>query len=405
MADTITPAVSFAPSFHYHEEIARAEEKIFSIFQMADPSIRRSLFASLLVENATVLLSGTYGTGKTQLVNLIRTVLFSDGEGGYLFDYETCHQELTAFDVLYHLDLAELQKGREIIHPKAMIGARLKFLNEIQRANTSFFNALLPLLSEHRVTYRDIVFETPDFLCIMDRNPLDAASSEIPEAFMDRIDFSFEIEAVHLEETLRLQEIRRGENGIHWGGLEELVEPVLTFAKLEEVWQDVKRISIPDDTAMLAGMVSDALRLCIAAERSTARLDFDLNCRDCQFQAEICSHLLKVPAQRVTNSIFRLSQAIAWLNHESSVSDQHILAALPWCLAHRLNLRPEEYRKKPNAQAWVRETAIGEILRPKLPFWQRARQAYNDRDIDQLASMSENDLVVRELHILSQNRR
>lgn len=401
MADTPNPSPEFRPTFCHHSELRQAESTIFEIFQMADPAIRHNLFASMLVENATILLSGTYGTGKTQLVNLIRTILFSDGEGGYLFDYETCHQELTAFDVLYHLDLAELQKGREVVHPKAMISARLKFINEIQRASASFFNALLPLLSEHRVTYRDIVFEVPSFLCIMDRNPLDTGSTEIPEAFMDRIDFAYEVEAVHLEETLRLQEIRRGQGGFHWGGLDQLVKPVLKFSQLEEVWQDVKRVAIPDDAAMLVGMVSDALRLCIRTERSTARLDFDLNCRDCQFQAEICSHLLKVPAQRVTNSIFRLSQALAWLDHQNSVADEHILAALPWCLSHRLNLRPEEYRKKPNAQTWVRETAIGEILRPKLPFWQRARRAFNEGNVAELAPMGENDLVARELYVLA----
>ena len=137
MADTPAPSLSFNPTFCHHEQLSLAERMIFGVFQMADPAIRRSLFASLLVENGTILLSGTYGTGKTQLVHLIRTILFSDDAGGFLYDYETCHQELTAFDVLYHLDLAELQRGREVVHPKAMVSARLKFITEIQRASAS----------------------------------------------------------------------------------------------------------------------------------------------------------------------------------------------------------------------------------------------------------------------------
>ena len=233
------------PTFCHRQAVLGGRDRLFDVFQLPDPIIRRSLFASLLVENGIVLLTGTYGTGKTQFVHLVRKLFFSDGNGGYEYDYETCHQELTAFDVLYHLDLAELQRGREVVHPKRMLTARLKFLNEIQRANASFFNSLLPLLSERRVTYRDVEWAVPDFLCVMDRNPLDSGSSEVPEAFLDRVDFSFEIPAIHLEEHLRLQELRRRPGGFHWGGLDELTDGAIVFPQLRAVWEDVKRVDIP----------------------------------------------------------------------------------------------------------------------------------------------------------------
>jgi MoxR-like ATPase len=392
-----------APTFCHREEVQKGYEHLFQIFQIQDSALKESLFASILVENAVMLLTGTYGTGKTQLINMIRKIFFSDGLGGYLFDCETCHQELTAFDVLYHLDLAELQKGREVVYPKDMIEARLKFFNEIQRANIGFFNALLPLLSERRLTYRDHAFEVPSFVCFMDRNPMDSGSSEIPEAFMDRIDFGFEIPAVHLEEVLRLQDLRRRKEEFHWGSLDDLAESMLTFDQLAEVWQDVKRVEIPKRASLMAGMISDALRLCIATERSTARMEFDLNCRDCQFRGEICSHLLKVPGLRVTNSTQRLAQALAWLHGSNVVSIQDVLNAFPWCLSHRVCLRPEELRKQPSEQAWVREIALGEILRPKLPFWERALLALEKGDGKQLEELGENDLVIRELVLLAKD--
>jgi MoxR-like ATPase len=335
-------------------------------------------------------------------VHLVRKLLFGDGKGGYEYDYESCHQELTAFDVLYHLDLAELQKGHEVVHEKKMIRARLKFLNEIQRANTGFFNALLPLLSEHRVTYRDHEFEVPDFVCIMDRNPLDAGSSEIPEAFLDRIDFNFEVPAIHLSEHLKLQDLRRREGGVHWGGLDEMVEAELTFPQLAEVWADVKRVDIPRRAALLSGMVSDAFRLCIVTERSTARMDFDLNCADCEFNGEICAHLLKVPGQRVTNSLLRLAQALAWLDGKPAVEDEHLFAALPFCLSHRLALRPEELRKQPSEQAWVQETALREILEPRRTTWSRALELMDKGDAEGVQALGARDLVVRELALLMQ---
>ena len=389
-----------SPAFPHLDKVRSGYERIYAIFQMPDPNLKQAMCAAILVKNSTTLLSGTYGTGKTQFIQLIRKVFFSDGEDSYLYDYETCHQELTAFDVLYHLDLAELQKGREVVHPKAMVTARLKFLNEIQRANPGFFNALLPMLSEHQVTYRDHVFEVPDFVCFMDRNPLDSGSSEIPEAFMDRIDFSFEIPAVHLNEMMRLQEIRKREHGYHWGELHELVEPVMTFQQLTEVWDDVKRVAIPDDITMLAGMLSDHFRLCINAERSNALPDFDLDCPNCEFRGELCAHLLKVPGMRITNSMLRLAQALAWLDGEGKVGRKHLLAALPWSMAHRLAIRPEELRKQPSSQVWIRETALGEMIIPKLPFWEKAIKAFSSRDMETLEKQGGNDLVCRELRLL-----
>jgi len=386
------------PVFCHAERVRQARDQLFEVFQLTDEEQQRGMFAALLVENAIILLSGTYGTGKTQFVQLVRKLMFSDGRGGYLYDYENCHQELTAFDVLYHLDLAELQKGREIVHPKDIVFARLKFLNEIQRANTGFFNALLPLLSEHVITYRDHLFEVPPFLCIMDRNPLDAGSSEMPEAFMDRIDYHFEIPAIHLEETVKLQALRRHEDGFHWESLDSLVDSPLTFDQLSMVWQDVRRVDIPERTTLLAGMIADAFRLCVNAERSTARLDFDLDCENCQFRGEVCAHLMKVPGQRPTNSLLRLAQAVAWLEGSAAVEEEHLKSALPWSLSHRLCIRPEELRKRPSEQVWVRETALGEILFPKLEqVWRKALTAYMNGDAGELTKCCENDLVIREL--------
>ena len=388
------------PSFCYRDRVLDGMAELFRLFQLPEEHLRRPLFATVLVENAIVLLTGTYGTGKTQLVHLLNRLFFSNGQGGYEFDYESCHQELTAFDVLYHLDLAELQRGKEVVHPKRMITARLKFLNEIQRANTAFFNALLPLFAERQVTYRDFEWSVPEFICFMDRNPLDSGSSELPEAFADRIDYSFEIPAVHLDEHLRLLDLRRTGSGFVWSGLEQLARPALLFSELFEVWQDVKRVEIPRRSALLAGMLSDAFRLCIVTERSNARMDFDLNCTDCQFKGEICSHLLKTPGLRVTNSLLRLAQALAWLEGRSEALEEDVFASLAWSLPHRLAIRPEELRKSPNEQAWIEDFALAQVLTPRRAYWDRALAAFDAADHAELEKLGLNDLVVRELALL-----
>lgn len=408
MAENPAPVIRSRPTFAHWGLARETEERLFGVFQAPEPALRKALFAGLLVENATVLLSGTYGTGKTQFVHLVRKLLFSDGAGGYSYDCETCHQELTAFDVLYHLDLAELQRGREVVHPKAFVGARLKFLNEIQRASPGFFNAMLPLLAERRVSYRDHEFEVPPSLCVMDRNPQDSGSSEIPEAFLDRVDFGFEIPALNLENFVSLQALRSREDGVRWDSLEALVEPVMGVGQLGEIWADVRRVGIPQKAVLLAGMFTDALRLCVRADRSTAGTEFDLECRSCQFRGEVCAHLQKVPGTRVTQSVLKLAQALAWLDECSAVRGQDVVAALPWCMAHRIALRPEELRSQPSPLTWVRNVALREIIGPKvLPLetaevtlWGKALAALERGEGDTLARLGDNDLVVRELALM-----
>ena len=118
------------PEFKYHKLYFEGLEDLFQIIQ-ASPDNQSVLAASLIIKNGIVLLNGTYGTGKTQFVNMVKKIFFSDGKGGFDYDYETCNQDLTAFDVLYHLDLAELQNGKEIVYPKKIVSSRFKFLNEI----------------------------------------------------------------------------------------------------------------------------------------------------------------------------------------------------------------------------------------------------------------------------------
>lgn len=222
---------------------------------------------------------------------------------------------------------------------------------------------------------------------------------------LDRIDFSFDIPTIHMDAMQELHALRRQPEGYNWEGLNSLSEPVMTFEELEDVWEDVPRVDIPRRAQLLGGMLTDALRLCIVTERSTARPDFDLKCERCQFHGEICSHLLTVPGQRVTNSLFRLAQALAWFEGEVAVGQAHLLAAFPWVLAHRLDLRPEHERTSPSRTQWIREVGLGEILRPKLPTWNRALNAFEEDYMDTLDSLSENDLVVRMLLLMARDNR
>ena len=64
------------------------------------------------MRDAKVLLNGLHGTGKTQLVHLLRRVFFTGIDGAPDAGYVTCTQDLTPVDTLFHLDLAELMRGK-----------------------------------------------------------------------------------------------------------------------------------------------------------------------------------------------------------------------------------------------------------------------------------------------------
>jgi MoxR-like ATPase len=248
--------------------------------------------------------------------------------------------------------------------------------------------ALLPFFAEYRITYRDYVFEIPDSICIMDRNPQDASSGEIPE-FLDRINYSFDIPAIHLDEMMTLQDIRRRGDDYHWGDLEDLVDPVVTFDQLSEVWDDVERVDISRRARMLGDMLTDTLRLCIVTDRSTACNDFDLECEKCQFYGEIRSHLLKIPGERITNSMFRLAQALAWLDGDTEVGT--LLSAFPWSFTHRRARRP------------VSSIGCATPPSPTCSGPSDALSAYEEGDLETLEELGENDLIVRELRVMAEN--
>lgn len=44
-------------------------------------------------------------------------------------------------------------------------------------------------------------------------------------------------------------------------------------------------------------------------------------------------------------------------------------------------------------QAWTREAPIADMLKPKLPFWSQALDAYEKGDTEKLAALGQNDLV------------
>jgi hypothetical protein len=398
------------PTFAHHEKVLAGFEDLFAWFQTPDIIVENLIKCATLARNSVILLSGTYGTGKNQLVSLIRHLFFcrdsdatgqpADRNGRYDAWKVTCSQDITPHDVLYYLDLGRLQQGVESVTPRPLVGARLKYINEVQRATPLLHNALLSLLSEHEVTYRDQIFSSPDFICFLDRNPEDTGSDRIPGAFLDRVDCSIEIPAIGFDGAMTLQARKLSSGHAQWDDLTMSIEPRCTPEMMAVVWDDVLRVDVPERVLALANMVGFSFRVCVAADRTVVHPDFRLDCSRCEFKAEICSHVEgPPPAYRFIESGLRIAQARAWLNGKSVVAPEDFYFALPFVAGHRVKLRPELRGQYAHAQEWIMDDAW-QTIRRKLPTWTEALDMALDGGRDQMARLHDiarNDLVVREL--------
>ncbi len=354
-----------------HQQYTKGLEQVFKLYQAPNTEVMNFIATCLLVKDASILLNGIYGTGKTQLIRIIRKTFFSDGNGDTDYGYVTCTQDLTAMDTLYDIDLASLIQGKEVVTPRALVSARFKFINEVKRANSLVYNALLSLLSEKMVIHRGQTFVSPDYLCFLDANPSDAGSSEVPQAFIDRIDFSLELPLMSSGGLLKLQEQAKQCDLSHWADLAEQAEFFMTSKQMGTIWSDVQMVQIPENIMQLLAMLGSYLQQCHHVDRAVARQDYALPCGHCTYRAESCSKLLEVPGSRFLLSSLRLAQARAWLQSRDSVEVDDILWGLPYTLSHRLKVKADSLRQYANMTQWVKEELYQQNLRSKIPAWQQ----------------------------------
>jgi MoxR-like ATPase len=304
-------------------------------------------------------------------VRLIYRTFFDGGAGKDDFGYLACTQDLTPLDALFHIDLSRLVRGEEKVEPRAIVTSRLKFVNEVQRANSLLYNGLLPLLSERQVAFRDRVFPSPEFVCFLDANPLDSGSSEMPQAFRDRIDFSLAMPVLPPDRLLALENrLLEGEEA-RFGDLATLARPVLTSTEMVGLWAAVRRVAVPAASRLFSALLAAHLQSCRVADRSRITSEFVLPCRDCPHRQDSCAKLVEIPGTRFIVSLLKLSQARAWLRGAAEVEIDDLLYGLPYVLAHRLKIRPESLRLYPGAADWIREDLYRRGLRHRVPRWRQ----------------------------------
>lgn len=388
------------PEFKYRDQYLQGINCVFTQFQPPTKEVQTLLTHVLLARNTSTLIKGPCGTGKTRLVQTIAQTLFFNSELNEPdFGQVSCSQDKTPSDVIYRHHLGELMKGNEIVSPRRLVTRRLKFINEVTRANHMTFNELLSLLSEYQVKFRDLVFSSPDFVCLMDANPNDAGSSKIPQAFMDRIDFAISIPTASFGGIVNLFDVIDSTNGLEWDLQGDSIQSALTAQQMEEIWKDVARVAVPLKIRLFCALISSYFQQCIKADRSKITSDFQLGCHDCQYRSEACAKLTEVPGIRYIKSLVKLAQAKAWIRGESEIAVEDILYGLPYTLGHRLKVKEELVKLYENPEEWIKRDLYPASIRSKVPRWLQAIDAYHGVEgkdnVDELTAMR--DLAIDEM--------
>jgi len=345
-------------------------------YHLSDPGLIPMLSVIPAIKNGSTLLTGTYGTGKTTLVEgYARRFFVDDGEPS--LGRVRCHQELMDTDTLYAVSFSNPDSP---VKPRDLLHKRFRYVNELPRSNPAWQNALLSFFSEGEVSFRDQVFTVPDGINLCDRNPEDIGQEGVVRAVLDRMD----------HEVIIPDNSYRPRNGFS----KSLSEPLSTKA-MRHIWKTVAQIKIDDAVWDYAHMLNQYFSACIHP-RSISNRNYELPCKSCAHKAEVCQSLRNTPGQRGLNSMLQLARAFAWWHNRTSVTLDDLDQALPYTYAHRLDFHSEVFREWPNPQEYLRQFVIGGHIEAKRERWVEAidaKQRGNHEKILKIAGAAD-DLVI-----------
>ena len=313
--------------------------------------------------------------------------------------------------------------------PRPIVTQPVKFFNEANRSGSGVEDAILGLIAEQTVEYRGQTFTSPPFVAWMDTNPHQKGNDL---AFVDRIDMELyfgTLSAGGLNNQLSERYSRDESKGSRPEfqlikrmmlnkGTSRYLKP-LRFSQLSDVWDTV--ISIPFnasgaeedshgallDISLLYTLFSQRFMVQDKEDEIWGQQHIFLSDKDVfasplvdistttnsQFEAQH-SHWLKygdgngeeyqAPALitrmlgfRFSNSLVKMTRALAFLRGKDYVTRQEVIDALPYCVGHRLGPAREGEDPKgrdigivrdgmrvPNEQDFVREMILnGYVLR------------------------------------------
>jgi len=202
--------------------------------------------------------------------------------------------DLTAEDLLGDIDPIKAMKfgplSLEAFTPGKIFKANngILFFDEINRCSEKLQNALLQVLEEKRVTIGSYNIDFPaGFVFIGTMNPEDTSTEPLSDVFLDRFDMIY----MKYPETLA-------------------IERKIILLKGKKI----------DDVTFPEELLNQTIHF-IRTLREDANVE-------------------KKPSVRACLGIYERAQAVAYLSHESVVTEEHIKEIMLSVLSHRIKLKP-----------------------------------------------------------------
>ena len=313
--------------------------------------------------------------------------------------------------------------------PRPIVTQPIKFFNEANRSGSGVEDAILGLIAEQTVEYRGKTFKSPSFVAWMDTNPHQKGNDL---AFVDRIDMELyfgTLSAGGLFNQLSERYNRKDSTGsrpeimlvkrmLVNKGTTDYIKP-MRFQELNEVWGTVTNIPFSAsgaeeeatgallDISLLYTLFSQ--RYMIQGEKDKIYgqehkflTDHDVfaspladisTTTNSQYEAQHPEWInpfgdgkgnfqgpvliTRMLGYRMSNSLIKMTRALAFLRGKDHVTRQEVIDALPYCVGHRLGPAREgedpkgrdigivrDAMRVPNEQVFIREMILnGYVLR------------------------------------------
>ncbi|KMJ59478.1 magnesium chelatase [Bacillus sp. LL01] len=286
----------------------------------------RLLLASVLA-GGHVLLEGVPGTGKTQIVRTLATLL------GGTFNRIQFTPDLLPSDItgssIYNMKEGTFETLKGPIFTNIMLA------DEINRTPAKTQAALLEAMEEKQVTIQGETYPLPGvFFVVATQNPIEYEGTyPLPEAQQDRFLFKLNIDFPSLEEETAVLKQVIGKKFTHTD-----VQPVLDMETFLSIREEIQQVTLSDN-------IMDYIMQIVRKTRESDSIRFGAS-------------------TRAAISIGRAAQAWAYLSNRNYVTPDDIKMVTKPALRHRIQLSPHMELEGATVEQIIEEL-VGSIPVPR----------------------------------------